>query len=502
MSRTTGIGCGISLLLFTGALAVLAFSNNDHVSRWRGALLHRVAKAEITQELDRKWQEQRNDESWMRERHEQELGAEKLRRAIPVTPCDQAAKAGQPQVCLKLAGRAEFPFGQPVPLRLSWRNLPPGAYIRVWADNAAPAGTRFLYAGPQGAITPGVFGGKPDGGAPFVWDGRSVYCAPADLPTMCDVGDVGQFALHADILTGSDPYWPSWPPQHPVPVRTLATAAPVTVTMTGAPRSFGSRGTRYGSSLVKSTIRAALARAMPKGLLGDVSYDLMEQIGPWEEGWFSWCARLPLAAPLAGTMSICFPRSRRDAYGVAIRRSDISVSGDARLAPGLIAPAKARAIAEGLALHFIKGRYRFDHYPTEADLKGLGPHPDGSWEGPDRYDIAGQTVSRIPDEKDYQFQRRAARLWNLQITWASRQNTRANFITAGTGSFWLISVEQAVLDLNGDPKKPRVIYYYRVDHDSRACLLGSWDRTNQIGGPADAQRPEQLICPGSSGRAQ
>jgi hypothetical protein len=152
---------------------------------------------------------------------------------------------------------------------------------------------------------------------------------------MCDAGQVGTFVLHAEILTGSDPFWPSWPPQHPVPVRHLAMAAPVVVTMTGPPRPFGRPGEEIWSSLLRRATRDALVEATPKGMLPEPFYydrlmehdRLMERIGPWKEGWFSYCASLKLTPPLAGTMSICFPRSRRDAYGIAVRRTDISVSG-------------------------------------------------------------------------------------------------------------------------------------------------------------------------------
>ncbi|MEO6216879.1 MAG: hypothetical protein ABIO86_12680 [Sphingomonas sp.] len=335
MSRTIRTGCGLSLLILAGALAVLAFSGNDHVRLVRDVVRERMASPEVRRQLERERQRRYSDELWMRERRDMELRAEAMLRTVPITPCNQPVQAGRPQLCLKLAGSAEFPFGQPVPLRLAWRNLPQGAYIRVWAESAAPAGTRFLYAGPTGAITAESFGGKPAGEAGFVWDGKSVYCAPADLPMMCDAGQVGKFVLHAEILTGSDPFWPSWPPQHPVPVRHLAMAAPVVVTITGPPRPFGRPGEQIWSSLLRQAVREGLIKATPKGMLPEPFYydRLMERTGPWEKGWFSYCTSLKLTPPLAGTMSICFPRSRRDDYGLAVRRGDISVSGTPREAP-------------------------------------------------------------------------------------------------------------------------------------------------------------------------
>lgn len=325
ISRT---GCGLSLLVLVGALALLAFSGNDHVRLVRDMVRERFASPEMRRQLERERQRRYSNEGWMRERRDMELRAEAMRRTIPITPCDQPVQTGRPQLCLKLAGRAEFPFGQPVPLRLAWHDLPSDAYIRVWAQSAAPAGTRYLYAGPSGAITPESFGGKPAGEAAFVWDGKSIYCAPGDLPMMCDAGQVGKFVLGAEILTGSDPFWPSWPPRHPVPVRHLAMAAPVVVTMSGSPRSFGRPGEEIWSSLLRRAVRDALVEATPKGMLPEPFYydRLMERIGPWKQGWFSYCASLKLTPPLAGTMSICFPRSRRDDYGLAVRRTDISVS--------------------------------------------------------------------------------------------------------------------------------------------------------------------------------
>ena len=336
MSRIIRTGCGLSLLILAGALAVLAFSGNDHIRLVRDLTRERLASPEVRRQLERERQRRYSDEHWMRERRDLELRGEAMRRAIPITPCDQPVQAGRPQVCLKLARSAEFPFGQPVPLRLTWRNLPPDAYIRVWAQSAAPTGTRYLYAGPSGAITAESFGGKPAGDAAFVWDGKSIYCAPGDLPMMCDAGQVGKFVLGAEILTGSDPFWPSWPPQHSVPVRRLAMTAPVVVTMTGPPRRFGGPGDEIWSSLLRRAVRDALVEATPKGMLPEPFYydRLMERIGPWEKGWFSYCANLKLTPPLAGTMSICFPRSRRDDYGIAVRRGDISVSGTPYKASG------------------------------------------------------------------------------------------------------------------------------------------------------------------------
>ena len=329
MRRIIRTGCGLSLLVLVAALAVFAFSDNDHIRLARDLTRERLASPDAKHQLEVERQQRYNDESWMRERHDMELRDEAMRRAIPITPCDQPVQAGRPQLCLTLAGKAEIPFGQPVPLRLTWHNLPPGAYIRVWSDSAAPAGTRYLYAGAKGAITEESFGGKPDGEAAFVWDGKSVYCAPGDLPMMCDFGQVGKFMLHAEIMTGSDPFWPSWPPQHPVPVRHIAMAAPVVVTLTGPLRPFGRPGSEIWSSLLTRAARDALVEATPKGMLPEPFYydRLLERIGPWEKGWFSYCASLKLVPPLAGTMSVCFPRSRRDAYGIAVRRTDISVSG-------------------------------------------------------------------------------------------------------------------------------------------------------------------------------
>lgn len=328
MSGASRIGCGLSLLVLAGALAVLGFSGNDHVRLARDVVRERLASPEVRPQLERERQWRDSDELFIRQRRDAELRDEAMLRTIPTTPCDQPVQTDRPQLCLKLAGRAEFPFGRPVPLRLAWHNLPSGAYIRVWAESAAPAGTRFLYAGPTGAITADAFGGKPAGEAAFVWDGKSVYCAPADWPTMCDAGQIGKFVIRAEILTGSDPFWPSFPPQHPVPVRHLAMAAPVVVTMTGPPRPFGTPGQQAWSSVLNDAVRDELIKATPNGVLPEPSYDrsLIERIGAWKEGWFSYCASLRLRPPLAGTMSICFPRSRRDDYGIALRRGDISAS--------------------------------------------------------------------------------------------------------------------------------------------------------------------------------
>lgn len=176
-------------------------------------------------------------------RREAELQAEQtLWRKELLTPCAAMDSTDRPEVCIAVQGPTRLAFGQPVPLLIRWRNLPRGANIRLFVRNAAPAGERWQYAGPNGAILPDFRADTPSGTATLAWDGKSTWCAPGDMPMLCDNGEVGSFVVRAGILSGNDPFWPSWPALHPIPTQWFALDETPPIELTGPIRALRKAG--------------------------------------------------------------------------------------------------------------------------------------------------------------------------------------------------------------------------------------------------------------------
>jgi len=374
--RRKGVAIVI-LLLAVGAAAVLWFGRSASTSgRTEISLFERLVESSKRAE----------EERWTAERVEAELKREREWTAGPMTPCTEFGRGTKPQVCIEHAGPANALLGSPVEYRVRWRNLPRKAYIRVWSRNAAPAGQRWRYMGPQGAIDGNVLGGSAEGDERRTWDGRSIYCAPSDAPMMCDVGEVGRYVLRAAVLTGSDPFWPSWPPLEPVPVRYHAQSETAPFALDGPPQPVARPGS-YRSYPKHQEIVDAIRGALPAGALGNDWYvqRRVERLGPWIAQGTRYCARLYLDAPLTGWVDVCFPASRRDENGIALRPGDISATSHARLQEGVLRADDAKAKATAYAVQMTGGRATFSSYPSEQDMvRALYPDPrkyDGSYQG-------------------------------------------------------------------------------------------------------------------------
>jgi hypothetical protein len=371
---------------------------------------------------------------WTSERRASELAEEARLKAIPVSDCANFSSATGPRICLQIVGAPSRPFGSPVDLKLRWAALPSGSGIHIGVQSSAPAGERFRYAGPVGTISGGTFGRTAVGEALVRWDGKSTRCAPADAPMMCDVGEVGRFAISATLYTGDDPGQVGWLPQNRVPTRTLLKSPPVLVNFTGLPRRWQPGWNSLGSTTAGDSPLEALARATPEGALGNSGPEYwraqVERISPWQQTWFSYCADLDLLPPLTGKLSICFPRSRRDEHGIALKPGDFTVSGVARTVPSFMPAARAEAIAERHALTLVRGKYDFSHYPSDSDLKVFAP--DDS-----------------PD----------ASALRSRVRWVSQNQTISQLSGVGASFYWIVSVDQYVQTLDQQPVTDFYTYF-------------------------------------------
>ena len=278
---------------------------------------------------------------WGEERAASELKTEMEWDRIGVTPCSAFGSGTRPQLCIEHLGPLTVAINTPVVYRVRWRNMPDGAYIRVWSRNGAAAGNRWKYSGAFGAIAPDVLRGSRNGDRRVSWDGRSVFCAPADGPMMCDAGEVGRYVLRAAIMTGSDPFWPSFPPQNPVPVVRFAQSETEPFTLDGPPQPITISG-RYRTYPQQSQIVDAIRKALPAGGSADWYVERrIQRLGPWRLGLLNYCASLPLDKPLVGSVDVCFSRFRRDANGIAIAPGDIFARSSANLAQGVMSSKEA-----------------------------------------------------------------------------------------------------------------------------------------------------------------
>ena len=408
-----------------------------------------------------------------------ELAAEQKWEEATATPCADFGRGSAPQLCIEHLGRESSPIGTPVPYRVRWRNLPAGAYIRVWSRNAAPAGERWTYLGAQGAVAPQALGGAAQGDVRAIWDGRSAYCAPSDLPMMCDIGEVGRYVLRAAIMTGSDPFWPSWPPMNPVPVVRHVRSETRPFTLDGLPQPVTRAGT-YRAHAAHAEIVEAIREAVPKGALGTDWYvqKRMDRLQPWAAIGRNYCARLDLDLPLTGSVNVCFPRSRRDANGIALLPGDIVVHSKAQLAQGLLTADQAKAKASAYAVAMTGGRATFSVYPSEEEMVRV-LHPD-----PKTYDGS------------YQGLRNEAR--DAGLTFVEVNQAYPSFRKEPGGSWWLVELGLWIETIDGPRLRDWGRFALRVDHDGHVCRV---DPTGErVGTGPDEQLVYSRCRPGSRRR--
>jgi hypothetical protein len=441
------------LLLALAAAAALWVGQSESTSGGSGIPL--------VQRLLEKQHKRAEEERWTAERVEAELTREREWNAGPMTPCAEFGRGSGPQVCIEHVGKADALIGTPVEYRVRWRNLPSKAYIRVWSRNAAPAGQRWRYMGPQGAVDGKVLGGSTEGDERLTWDGRSVYCAPSDAPMMCDVGEVGRYVLRAAILTGSDPFWPSWPPLHPVPVVYHAQSETAPFALNGPPQPVGRPGS-FRSYPAQQQIVDAIRAALPPGALGNDFYveRRVDRLGPWARQWAQYCARLDLGAPLTGWVAVCFPASRRDQNGIALRPGDISATSHAGLQEGVLRAEEAKAKATAYAVQMTGGRATFSSNPSEEDMvRAL-------YRDPRKYDGS------------YQGLRNAAR--DAGLTYVEVNQAYPSFREDSAKGWWLVELGLWIGTVDGPRVQDWGRLALRVDQDGSVCRV---DRTGEREGP-------------------
>jgi hypothetical protein len=391
-------------------------------------------------------------ERWSAERTTAERERERTWQAGPMTPCASFGRGAAPQVCIEHLGPDTARIGTPVAYRVRWRNLPEGGYIRVWSRNAAPAGERWRYMGPQGAIAPQPLGGSNDGDVRVTWDGRGVYCAPADFPMMCDAGEVGRYVLRAAIMTGSDPFWPSWPLRDPVPLVRHAQSETQPFALDGPPQPVSRPGS-FREYPAEQAIVRAIRQALPAGALGSDRYvrRRIDRLGPWTRVGARYCARLALDRPLIGSADVCFPRSRRDTNGIALEPGDITATSDAEMADGLMRADDAKAKATAYAVRMTGGRATFTAYPSEDEMvRALYPDPS-AYKG------------------DYQVLRDAAR--DAGLTYVEVDQPDVSFRDDPGGSWWLVTFRLRIDTIDGPQVADWGRVTLRVDHDSHVCRV-------------------------------
>lgn len=385
----------------------------------------------------------RDDEDREESRREQrkaqikaDVDAEETWRSIPKSDCAAFGKGAVPQICLEIEGPAARRFGKPVDYRLRWRNMPKDAGLRVWVVNAALPADRWKYMGPDGAITPVPLMGGTAGELRLSWDGKGIACAPTDAPMLCGDGQIGSYLMRAAIVTGADPFHVGWPEQNPPPTRYLASSE----------RPFLFDGPPQG---LQAHFRDTIERHLPDGVRGR-GYSV-DRFGPWVDGWFSTCSRQDLKAPLAGSIEVCFPRSRIDRYGVAIGYGDLSVDSDARLAQGIMShdDAVTRAIAYGIGM--AGKQATFPAYPGEVDMVRV------LFRDPKAYD------------GNYSGLRDTAR--DARLSYVDVDQPHVTFRDDDAGSWWLAQFQLRIATIDGQDQADLGRVALRIDHDGRVCRI-------------------------------
>ncbi|MGQ3227917.1 MAG: hypothetical protein ACT6R2_03355 [Blastomonas fulva] len=419
-------------------------------------------------------------EQWSEERRSSELREEAKWEQVQSTPCADFGVGDAPQLCIEYMGLPTIAIGTPVKYRVRWRNLPAGAYIRVWSRNAAHAGERWKYMGAYGAVAPGTLGGKASGDERVSWDGRSIYCAPADAPMMCDKGEVGRYVLRAAIMTGSDPFWPSWPARNPVTVARHARSETDPFTLDGPPQPVAIKG-QYRTHPYRRDIVETLSKALPEGTVTNSYVERrVDRLGPWQRGVFAYCARLALDAPVSGSLDLCFTRRKRDANGIALAPGDFTASGDARLSPGILGAKTAKTMATAYAIGLTNRQATYPAYPAESDMV--------------------RTLFRDVKLYDggYQDLRNAAR--DARLTYVEVNQPWATFRTDDRESWWLVEAGLWINTIDGPTTRDFGRISLRVDHDGRVCRVEPTGKTEGEG--PDRQNRYTACIPGSQRRIE
>lgn len=459
------------------ALLVAACAAAAAALAWPAVL--KPAAKKTVERLAEQQMKRQEYEKMAADRSAAELASERLWEEAASTPCVEFGLGAGPQVCIEHLGQPSAQIGTPVTYRVRWRNLPDGAYIRIWSRNAAAPGRRWAYLGAQGAVAPQALGGAPAGDVRASWDGRSAYCAPSDLPMMCDIGEIGRYVLRAAIMTGSDPFWPSWPPIKPVPVVRLARSETRPFTLKGPPQPVTVSGT-YRAHAATPEIIEAIQAAVPKGALGTDWYvqRRISRLQPWLAKGRNYCARLDLDAPLTGAVDVCFPQSRRDANGIALRPGDMVAHSKARLAKGLLPADEAKAKATAYALAMTGGRATFATYPSEEEMVRV-LHPD-----PKTYDGSYQGLRDKARDKG--------------LTFVEVNQAYPSFRKEPGGSWWLVELGLWIETIDGPRKRDWGRFALRVDHDGHVCRI---DPTGERQGAGSEEQLVYSPCrPGSRRR--
>lgn len=409
--------------------------------------------------------------NWGRDRAADELKTEREWNGIGVTPCRNFGSGSKPQLCIEHVGSETVTINTPINYRLRWRNLPSGAYIRIWSRNAAPAGQRWKYMGAYGAIELQALGGRRNGDQRFKWDGRTIACAPTDAPMMCDFGEVGRYVLRAAIMTGTDPFQPGWPERNPVPVVRFAQSETMPFTLDGAPQPVSVPG-RYREYRHRREIVDAIGKALPMGGNAD---RLVDRLGAWRARLLHYCANLKMEQPLVGSIDLCFSRFHRDSNGIALAPGDITASGTARLAQGIMSPDDAVAKARAYAIGMTEKRATFPAYPGEVDMaRKLYPHPKKYSGG-------------------YQALHNAAR--DAGLSYVEVNQPWPSYRYDAKGSWWVVGLGLSIQTIDGPRVKDWGNITLRVEHNGDVCRIQATGKFE--GNGADGREIYSGCLPGS-----
>ena len=175
----------------------------------------------------------------------------------------------------------------------------------------------------------------------------------------------------------------------------------------------------------------------------------------------NYCARLDLDAPLAGYVDVCFPRSRRDENGIALRPGNIVAKSNATLAPGVLAAEDAKRKAIAYATNMTRGHATFSSYPSEEEMvRALYPHRsdyDGSYQGlRDKAHDAGLTFVEV-------------------------NQPYPEFRNDVRGSWWLVQLGLWISTVDGPRVKDWGRIALRVDHNGHVCRVETTGKREQFG---------------------
>jgi hypothetical protein len=142
----------------------------------------------------------------------------------------------------------------------------------------------------------------------------------------------------------------------------------------------------------------------------------------------------------------------------------------------------------------------FDHYPTESDIesdkRGRFREVKDEAGADSTIYLDGREVLPLPGETRWDARKRAERIWHARLSYVRQEQTYPSFHETGKESFWLVKVDQVVLDMNEEKKSDFLVHYFRVNHDGRTCHLGTWNRDREkIPPPVAHEDPEMARCP-------